>query len=168
MNTTDHEIEQIKGASEGRVGADRAAMGLSMIPNAKHGDMDEVQKLRTALAGLLKMIDDSDVNDPDLRSVRMVSMISTDDACNAIDVGRAALNRKNQPRRFREHQIVILRKNLKIDDRDFLAGTTCTIVSVYGGGSHYAIEINADPNSPESHDYVVGDVCREDIELYIG
>ena len=44
MNTEDY-----KAASEGRLGADRMALGLSIIPDKNRGDMDEVLRLRTAI-----------------------------------------------------------------------------------------------------------------------
>jgi hypothetical protein len=44
MNT-----ENYKAAAEGRLGADRMALGLSIIPDKNRGDMDEVLRLRSAI-----------------------------------------------------------------------------------------------------------------------
>jgi hypothetical protein len=44
MNT-----ENYKAAAEGRLGADRMAFGLSIIPDKNRGDMDEVLRLRSAI-----------------------------------------------------------------------------------------------------------------------
>ena len=44
MNTDDY-----KAAAEGRLGANRMSLGLSIIPDKNRGDMDEVVRLRNAI-----------------------------------------------------------------------------------------------------------------------
>lgn len=41
-------------AYEGRIGADRMRLGLSIIPNKLYGDMDEVKRLRDILEKISK------------------------------------------------------------------------------------------------------------------
>ena len=43
------ERDEYRAAYEGRVGADRMALGLGIIPDKLRGDMDEVKRLRDAL-----------------------------------------------------------------------------------------------------------------------
>lgn len=45
MNNDEHQSDY-RAAAEGRIGADRMAMGLSIIPDKNRGDMDEVARWR--------------------------------------------------------------------------------------------------------------------------
>jgi hypothetical protein len=57
---SDHYTEETKGASDGRIGADRMALGLGIIPDANRGDLDEVARLTTLLESTERQLQDVD------------------------------------------------------------------------------------------------------------